>query len=666
MYKIFADGTLIYDSTVEDYKIGKGTGTLETNKAGSFTFSLYPDHFFYDRFVKKKTVIVVTKSDRIIFRGRVLDDKVDFWNRLEVICEGELNFLQDSVIRPYDFSGTPEELFVKFVNDHNSQVDEFKRFKIGNVTVFDPNNYIARKNSAYQNTLSNLNSRLIEDSLGGYFHITHGDDGKDPVPTLHYLADFTEVSSQPIEFGSNLKDYLKKANGEEIATAIIPLGAEIDDGDTETDNTRLTIASVNNGVDYVYDEAAVAAHGWIYQTVTWDDVTVPANLKVKAEAYLADIIKENVTVELTAIDLHLLDRSIESFRYDTYVPVISTPHKFAETMLCHKQTFNILKPDNDTVTLGRSYSSFTDTVAKVSSVASTVTAVQKDVTRLNTKTAAYKIAEQRLTSLMAQSFGVFKTEEVLADGSTVYYMHDKPTLAESANIWKMTGDAFAVSSDGGKTWSAGLDASGNAVMNILSVIGIEASWINADNLSAISANIGGWEIKDDAIYKEFTESSVGWIYRVWIRPPDNVMGGNDINTQPFVEIQVSTDDGVTFERIAYMSSMQTLFQSNIGDDFIYGSVGTSGLMTGNTETGRQTTASPEGLELNINGTRKAYIRDFNGSTQVYADSIYGVNWVYAQQLQAGNGLSMHFSLGFSTGTINMVFTNGILTDAYYS
>ena len=66
MYKIFADDTLIYDSTLEDYKIGKGLITLETNKSGSFTFSLYPDHFYYDKFIKLKTVITVYKSNKIV------------------------------------------------------------------------------------------------------------------------------------------------------------------------------------------------------------------------------------------------------------------------------------------------------------------------------------------------------------------------------------------------------------------------------------------------------------------------------------------------------------------------------------------------------------------------------------------------------------------------
>lgn len=97
----------------------------------------------------------------------------------------------------------------------------------------------------------------------------------------------------------------------------------------------------------------------------------------------------------------------------------------------------------------------------------------------------YNESMQRLTALMTQSFGVFKTEERAADGSVIYYMHDKPTLDTSEKIWKMTADAFAVSSDGGKTWNAGVDANGNAVVNILSAIGVKADWIQTGTFSVI-------------------------------------------------------------------------------------------------------------------------------------------------------------------------------------
>lgn len=112
--------------------------------------------------------------------------------------------------------------------------------------------------------------------------------------------------------------------------------------------------------------------------------------------------------------------------------------------------------------------------------------------RLNTKKqlTEYDKAVQMLTSLITQSFGVFKTEDVLEDGSTVFYLHDKPTLSESQTIWKMTADAFAVSTDGGKTWNAGMDSSGNAVVNVLSAIGINFDWASGGTLSLGGKNNG--------------------------------------------------------------------------------------------------------------------------------------------------------------------------------
>jgi hypothetical protein len=111
---------------------------------------------------------------------------------------------------------------------------------------------------------------------------------------------------------------------------------------------------------------------------------------------------------------------------------------------------------------------------------------------------------QQLNNLVAHSFGVYKTDVVLPDGSTVYYMHDKPTLAESMKIWKQTADAFAVSTDGGVTYTAGFDVNGNAVVNVLSAIGINADWMRTGSITspdgriAIDLTNGTFILKDSA------------------------------------------------------------------------------------------------------------------------------------------------------------------------
>lgn len=369
MYKIYADKTLIYDSTMDDYKIGKGSINLETNKSGSFSFSVYPDHFYYDSFIRLKTIITVLKSNKIIFKGRILNDSSDYWNNKTITCEGAMGFFQDSIIRPFEFVGTPEEFVNKLVDEHNSQVDEFKKFKVGIVSVDDPEATIVRNNVDYATTFESLEKHLIND--GGYLYITHDET---ETPLLNYVTTLSKVSSQRVEFGSNLKNYTKTVKAEEIATAIIPLGAN-----------GLSIAHVNNGVDYVYSPEGVAEYGWIFKVVTWSNLTNALKLRDAAEKMLADMSKQNVTIELTAIDLHLLDKSIESFNVGDYIRVISKPHNFDETLLCNKQTIDLLKPENDTLTLGYTYSSFTEKTSKNANVVNSISSIQTAVNTFSNK-----------------------------------------------------------------------------------------------------------------------------------------------------------------------------------------------------------------------------------------------------------------------------------------
>ena len=83
---------------------------------------------------------------------------------------------------------------------------------------------------------------------------------------------------------------------------------------------------------------------------------------------------------------------------------------------------------------------------------------------------------EELANRINTSSGLYMTEEVQEDGSTIYYLHNKPTLEESMIIWEMTAEAFAVSNDGGKSWSAGLTVDGELIARIMNTIGINFDW----------------------------------------------------------------------------------------------------------------------------------------------------------------------------------------------
>lgn len=91
-------------------------------------------------------------------------------------------------------------------------------------------------------------------------------------------------------------------------------------------------------------------------------------------------------------------------------------------------------------------------------------------------------AIENLARKLESSSGLYCTKDEQPDGSTIYYMHDKAKLSESMIIWKMTAEAIGISTDGGKTYPTGIDATGMAILNKIYVIGLNATYIKTGKL----------------------------------------------------------------------------------------------------------------------------------------------------------------------------------------
>lgn len=98
------------------------------------------------------------------------------------------------------------------------------------------------------------------------------------------------------------------------------------------------------------------------------------------------------------------------------------------------------------------------------------------------ETSAREEAIRRLAETLNSSSGLYMTQEPQQDGSIVYYMHNKSTIAESNIIWKLTAEAFAVSIDGGKTYPYGFAVTGELITRLLYAEGINADYIDAGTL----------------------------------------------------------------------------------------------------------------------------------------------------------------------------------------
>lgn len=357
MYKCYLDGKLMYHPNMADkLPLAKAKVNLEVNKTGSFAFTIPKKNQKYGSIKKMKSIVKVYDGKRRLFRGRVLNAKKGMYNELQVTCEGELAFFIDSKQRPYEFKGSVEEYFHFIIGNHNASTrDPEKQFKVGRCTVTDPNDYITRSDSKYMTTWDTIQEKLIKE-LGGYIWTREEEDGV----YVDYLADFDTINSQEIRFGENLLDFEDVVKGQDIATVIIPLGAKILDENGMDTGKRLTIAEINNGLDYVYNQEAVEKFGWIEKVVEFDDVTLPENLMTKGEQELQNHIALTRTIELTAIDLHHLNKDIRSFQYGAYAKVVSEPHELDDIFLVRKLSINILDAADGLLYLGDEKKTFVD------------------------------------------------------------------------------------------------------------------------------------------------------------------------------------------------------------------------------------------------------------------------------------------------------------------
>lgn len=365
MYRINYSDFLLHDLQVPSeygYYLLDPELTEEVNKVAELIFDISSTHPHFDKLEHLVPDIVLKKNNKTIFKGRIIKEQQNMDKSKQVTCESILAFLFDSVVRPYNFQGTPEDLFTYFIDNHNSQVDDDKKFKIGKTTGanLDNNEYINRSNENYSNTYDEIQDKLL--SIGGYFYVRYEDDGN----YLDWVDDFTDdlgqiISLQTIEFGENLKDIVVENDASNTYSVIIPLGAEIENEDGT--KTRLTIESVNNGLDYLINEEALNKYGWIVAPVdetTWDDVTVASNLFNKAKEKLDQQGRKlKSTLELNAIDLNVVDGSIDSFDMQEYIRVQSTQHGISAIYLLTKKKTPLVNPDNMVITLGETKNTLT-------------------------------------------------------------------------------------------------------------------------------------------------------------------------------------------------------------------------------------------------------------------------------------------------------------------
>ena len=311
---------------------------------------------------------------------------------------------------------TKSAYFEWLIQQHNAQVDSSKQFEIG-INEGDRlgnDSDLYEKNDSYPTTWAELSEKLLTE-YGGYIRVRH----ENGLRYIDLLSEWTSENTQILDFGVNLTDYTQTDDSSSVVTYVVPLGARMSETyysyangyfqttdkkvDTNKEyytkyqdggyskchnltkfepgvkyyeyyegydesNNLLTIDSFPDGSisddiekqgDYIFSRSAVDKYGFIGGTFEDNKTLYVEDLVVQGVLYLKELISPKRTIEIKAVDMHLVNSEIKPIRVGEYVRVRSIPHDVDSYLLCTSIDLNLNNPENSLYTLGTTFDTLT-------------------------------------------------------------------------------------------------------------------------------------------------------------------------------------------------------------------------------------------------------------------------------------------------------------------
>ena len=508
IYKIKLDGKVLYYPGDRQAAVINPELDLQTGYAGELTLKVPPLNPLYGEIHNRKSMVSVYRGNTEIFYGEVRTREKDRFKNQPVKATGALSFLADSILPQQEWHDiSPRDLLDAWLQLHNNQVEDRKKIYTGVVTIHDSNDSLYRITDR-ENTLEAIRDKLV-DRLGGYLRLRHENDKL----YLDWLTiqEYGKYCEQPIQFGENLMDYSETMTADDVITALIPLGAAIEQ---ETDENaseferlekNVDITSVNDGKDYIYSKEAVENFGWVWRTEKWDDVSVPANLLKKATEFLTSNQYESLVISLTAVDLSLFGQDYDSFDIGDRVLCNAIPYGMKKVLPVMEMKIPLQQPDQAQLTLGENLQqSFTDQTS------GTFTQIRQETTDAGrVQTEWMKSAIDNLTKQMTGAKGGYKLTEFDENGLWLRDLYmDAPDKNQATNILQINKNGIGGSHDGyAGPYTAGMTLDGTILGERILAGSIKTEALSTECKNYIETKISDGDSENKkAILKEVTTS----------------------------------------------------------------------------------------------------------------------------------------------------------------
>ena len=378
MYTLTVDDNNLYIPEERSYSLNSAKIKINSDRVAYLDFEIPVTNKAYGLLNEKTSTVKVYKDNVLTYKFFVDTIEDDFYYNKSVSCTSVVEYLSDSMVRPYSTIESepgllaPSSLdgyFQWLIDQHNAVCDTKKKFYVGvnQGASLDNNNYVYRASTQTPTVSSEIKDKILTPYPSAY--ITVSFDGEKNIINLY--SDIYDKNDQLIDFGVNLLDFVKTADYSKCYTAVRPTGSTPESSEGNSSKLPITIESIPDGVskwssdvykkqDVVYSISGVNKWGYKECAYSNSDIKTVDSLYQASVVYLNKISSPALTIEVKAIDLSLLmgDKYFP-LKVGQAVRIRSTPHNIDTYMTVSSIDVDVLDPTNDLYTLGESYDSLT-------------------------------------------------------------------------------------------------------------------------------------------------------------------------------------------------------------------------------------------------------------------------------------------------------------------
>lgn len=378
MYTLTVDDNNLYIPEERSYSLNSAKIKINSDRVAYLDFEIPVTNKAYGLLNEKTSTVKVYKDNVLTYKFFIDSIEDDFYYNRSVSCTSVVEYLSDSIVRPYSTIESepgllaPSSLdgyFQWLIDQHNAVCDTKKKFYVGvnQGASLDNNNYVYRASTQTPTVSSEIKDKILTPYPSAY--ITVSFDGEKNIINLY--SDIYDKNDQLIDFGVNLLDFVKTADYSKCYTAVRPTGSTPESSEGNSSKLPITIESIPDGVskwssdvykkqDVVYSISGVNKWGYKECAYSNSDIKTVDSLYQASVVYLNKISSPALTIEVKAIDLSLLiGDKYTPLKVRQAVRIRSTPHNVDTYLTVSHIDIDVLDPTNDLYTLGESYDSLT-------------------------------------------------------------------------------------------------------------------------------------------------------------------------------------------------------------------------------------------------------------------------------------------------------------------